>query len=107
MEAGQLLVLFGILDGLGRVGVVPALPLVLVLGEVVEQRAELLAELFRQQRHVFPALVRQPGERLGTLGRLQRHVAFDEELQLVLAHLPVNVVLVHNFTKLYMHFYSL
>jgi len=67
----QLLVLFGILHRLRSVGVVPALPLVLVQREVVEQRSELVGELLRQQRHVLPALVGQPGERLGTLGRLQ------------------------------------
>jgi len=71
VKRGQFLVLFRVLHRLRCVGVIPALPLVLVVGEVVQQRAELLRELFRQKGHVLPALVGQPRVRLGSLGRLQ------------------------------------
>ena len=51
VEAGELLVLFGIFQRLGRIGVVPTPPFVLVLREIVEQRSKLVGKLVGQKRH--------------------------------------------------------
>ena len=69
---------------LGRVQVEERAPRALIALNGVEQRAERLREVARQPHAVLPALVGQPGVRLLALALLERDVALDEEVELLL-----------------------